>query len=144
MQQYEGKPGDRSLAVVAQELTEAEKIYADADARWKKAQADRLEALQKINDHQAEIDDLVEKLRKRSIPGARWYREAEEYRDTLEVSLDDVVVEAAAKDWDRQEKPLLRSKSAEDELAENFHRLRKVSSAQGDDPVLKVAYGSKG
>lgn len=134
---------NRSLAAIAEELIESEKMFADADARWKKAQADRLAALEKINQNQLEIDDLVERLRNRSLPGTRWYRGSTESNETLEVTLDEVVAENVRHDMEIEGKPLLTSKEAEKALADNFNRLRGASVAQANDPILRVAYGSK-
>jgi hypothetical protein len=144
MERRDGKPNNRSLATIAEDLIESEKMFADADARWKKAQADRLAALEQINRHQHEIDDLVETLRNRSLPGTRWYRGSGARDHALEVSLDQVVTDGVRQDDESGGAHLLTLKETEKALAENFQRLRRASIAQADDPVLKVAYKSNG
>lgn len=144
MERRDEKPTNRSLAAIAEDLIESEKMFADADARWKKAQADRLAALEKINQHQLEIDDLVERLRNRSLPGTRWYRGAEENDRTLEVSVDQIVADSSRQSDEGQGKKLLTLKETEKAIAENFERLRGASMAQANDPVLKVAYKANG
>lgn len=142
MENPANRPGNQSLAKIEQNLLAAEEAYADADARWKKAQVEREEALQRINDHQDEIDELLRALRKRSVPGTKWHSGDHE-DDTLEVSLDDIAGDAAMDDDADETAPLLTSEEAESTLAENFRRLRRASTRQQDDPVLKIAYGSK-
>lgn len=67
----------RSLAQIESDLIKAEETFADADARCKEAERERLEAFDKLNVHQAELDDAIARLRQRSIPGSKWRPEAE-------------------------------------------------------------------
>lgn len=74
----ESSMSSRSLADIEGDLLKAEAAYADADARLRHAERERQSALLAINEHQAEFDEAVALLRRRSTRGSRWSANSEQ------------------------------------------------------------------
>lgn len=71
----------RTIAEIESDLLKAEEIFADADARLRKAERDRRAALDAVNTHQMEFDEAFAALRQRSIPDSKWRLEEQGAED---------------------------------------------------------------
>ena len=131
---------ERGLAEIEKDLLKAEDAFADADARFKKAQHDRRESLNMIDKFQVEIDECYLDLRQRSVPGTKWRKEVGEAGEALELHTEDIV-SGEARDALVEEQ--LVSESSKEALSKDFDRLRNSTSSKADDPVLKVVSGPR-
>lgn len=130
----------RSLAEIEVDLIKAENAFADADARFKKAQHDRREAINMIDKHQVEMDECFIELRQRSVPGSKWRQEFGEPAETLVLHSEDIVSgEARQASGDER----LTSESTKKALGRDFDRLRESANSTAEDPVLKVVSGPR-
>lgn len=137
----DGQNGGRTLAEIENDLHRAEEAFADADARYKKAQQDRRAALNTIDKHQVELDECILELRQRSVPGTKWRQELGEVYETLELHSEDIVSEGSRS---AGAEPGLTSDSTRKALGKDFDRLRATTNLGSDDPVLKVVAGPRG
>lgn len=125
----------RCLAGIESDLCEAEKAFADADARYIEAENDRRVALERINEYQQEIDEAIKKMRDHSFQGTHWSAKGAAGDAPLELDLQDVV--------SQESQPRLRdneltSGETRKSLAREFERLRGKTERGEDNPVLKV------
>ena len=81
MTEKKAEQAKRTIADIENDLLKAEEVFADADARLKKAERDRRTALDTVNKHQMEFDEAISALRQRSIPDSKWRLEAQEGDD---------------------------------------------------------------
>lgn len=137
MNQDKARNGGRNLASIESDLLSAEQAFLDADERYKKAESDRLKALDTINKHQMELDNFISELRELSVPGTRWHPDGTETIDTLQLHREDIVAE----EMRETENTDLTSAETKQKLAKDFSRLRASNSSNSDDPVLKVVSG---
>lgn len=141
MSQNERERGNRCLAGIESDLIKAEEAFADADARFKKAEIDRQTALETINKHQIEMDNFISEMRQHSVPGTKWHPSADAPGDTLELHREDMVRPEA-----REEPADLALSSEENKrlLSKDFSSAKESAQDRSDDPVLKVVSGKSG
>lgn len=137
-------PSERCLAGIEAELHEAEKAFADANARYIEAERDRRTAIEIISRRQVEIDATIALLRERSIPGTRWNdgsADIPSVKPPLDLSTE-AVLEPAHSATINDDDPLT-SRRTRKALEDEFGKLRESRSASDDDPVLKVISGRR-
>ena len=117
--------GKRAIADIESDLLKAEEVFVDADARLKKAERDRRMALDKINKHQMELDEAIEALRQRSIPGSKWRLESGEAEYLLVPEAEDKA----------EEEEVAPKRSNMASAAAEFARLRAVAQSVDEAPV---------
>lgn len=144
MSQDGSERGKRCLAGIESDLIKAEEAFADADARFKKAELDRQTALETINKHQIEMDNFISDMRQHSVPGTKWHPSQSASGDTLELHNEDMV-----RPEPREEPGDLALSSEENKrlLSKDFSKARETKESaneRGDDPVLKVVSGKSG
>lgn len=137
----EAQGGGRKLAEIEIDLLKAEEAFADADARFKKAQHDRRAALNLIDKHQVEMDECFLEMRQRSVPGTKWRQETGAAEEPLELHSEDIISDAART---APTDARLTSESTKAAIKKDFDRLKSSASSAGDDPVLKVVSGPRG
>lgn len=117
----------RSLAEIESDLAAAEETFADADARCKEAERERQDAFDKLNLHQAELDDAFAQLRERSIPGSKWRQQLDEAGATPILELAATEAEPASGD------PV--ALAADDSPPVDIDHTRPVPRFTGYDPL---------
>lgn len=126
MNGIESLHGERSLALIESDLLKAEAKFAEADARLKEAQRDRVAALDTINKHQTEFDEAVAELRQRSTPGSKWKHAKIDFEQTV-----------IAQDEDMPEDARTRSASLDPD-ASKPGRIKTLRRSIDDSPLLKI------
>lgn len=137
----EARGGGRKLAEIEIDLLKAEEAFADADARFKKAQHDRRAALNLIDKHQVEMDECFLEMRQRSVPGTKWRQEAGMADETLELHSEDILSDVSR---NASTEARLTSEMTNAAIKKDFDLLKASANSAGDDPVLKVVSGPRG
>lgn len=133
----------RCLAGIESELHEAEKAFADANARFVEAERDRRIALETISKRQIEIDSAIALLREQSIPGTRWSQSEtgnDPENEPLALRSEEILDLA---DRDEADERRLTSQSIQERVEEQFGKLRDEGRGNDEDPVLKVINGRR-
>lgn len=139
MNSDETSQGERTLATLECDLLKAEEAFAEANTRLKRAESDRRNALETINKHQAEIDEVITALRLRSVTGSNWSRAASKAENAL--ILHPV---AKTKDAKNPNEAELASEVTEETVASYIKSVTDDARTKHNDPSLKVLSGNRG